>query len=298
MPDCNDNLPLLRAKNAQVGNLQGDFSLEFVMQGTLISGASKPCIFSKEVGGQHWPEYRLQLDGGNLNLLVRYANDNFSRAIDQTLALNLLDGSRHHIAFTRLGNRYRLYVDSVAVIDSTATQAPFTNTGVLGICGDYLLSGYQSSPFRGAVMGVAIYDKALTGQQVAQHAISLGSMPQRGLKTRRIEGKVLPGIDSPRDLSMQIQQPGCAVDMEFGGNGRIYGTVMRKNTPANVPLSRRVRLHRSRDGLLARETYSRVDGYFSFDEINPRYEYDVIAWDHEKQEFSAVANNQLAEVMP
>ena len=87
-------------------------------------------------------------------------------------------------------------------------------------------------------------------------------------------------------------------DMEFGGAGRIYGTVSRKATPSNAPLSRRVRLHRSVDGYLARETWSKTDGSYEFRELNPRYEYDVIAWDHELQEFSTVANNQLAEVAP
>ena len=85
--------------------------------------------------------------------------------------------------------------------------------------------------------------------------------------------------------------------MEFGGDGRIYGTVARANKPANSPLSRRVRLHRSRDGLLVRETWSKADGAYEFREISLRYEWDVIAFDHELQEFSTVANNQLAEPM-
>jgi hypothetical protein len=72
--------------------------------------------------------------------------------------------------------------------------------------------------------------------------------------------------------------------------------VSRKETPANVPLRRRVRLHRSVDGYLARETWSKADGSYEFREISTRYEWDVIAWDHELQEYSTVANNQLAEV--
>ena len=86
------------------------------------------------------------------------------------------------------------------------------------------------------------------------------------------------------------------LDVECGGQGRIYGTVSRKETPANVPLRRRVRLHRSVDGYLARETWSKSDGSYEFREISTRYEWDVIAWDHELQEYSTVANNQLAEV--
>ena len=87
-------------------------------------------------------------------------------------------------------------------------------------------------------------------------------------------------------------------DTEFGGKGMIYGSVARQGTPANMPLKRRVRLHRSKDGYLARETWSKADGSYEFREISAKYEWDVIAWDHELQDFSTVANNQLAEPMP
>ena len=98
--------------------------------------------------------------------------------------------------------------------------------------------------------------------------------------------------------TQRLSAPEKLLDTEFGGGYRIYGTVARKVTPANVPLKRRVRLHRSKDGYLVRETWSHADGSYAFTEISGRYEYDVIAWDHESQDFSTVANNQLAEPMP
>ena len=108
------------------------------------------------------------------------------------------------------------------------------------------------------------------------------------------------GKPPPQGLAAtpQIAAPGRLMDTEFGGFYRIYGTVARKETPANIPLKRRVRLHRSKDGYLVRETWSKADGSYEFTEISGRYEYDVIAWDHEMQDFSTVANNQLAEPMP
>lgn len=87
------------------------------------------------------------------------------------------------------------------------------------------------------------------------------------------------------------------VDTEFGGNGRVYGTVERKNAPANVPMRRRVRLHRSRDGLLVRETWSKVDGSYEFKGVSMKYEYDTVAWDHEMSYRSVVANNLKPEAM-
>ena len=112
---------------------------------------------------------------------------------------------------------------------------------------------------------------------------------------------VVPSMVPPLPQGLQGMGGRSAMkllDVEFGGVGRIYGTVSRKGTPANVPMRRRVRLHRSADGMLVRETWSNDVGVYEFREMNPRYEYDVIAWDHELQEFSTVANNQLAEVMP
>lgn len=91
----------------------------------------------------------------------------------------------------------------------------------------------------------------------------------------------------------RIQRP---LDIENGGQGRVYGTVARKNTPTNVPLVRRVRLHRSIDGYLARETWSKPDGTYEFRDINPRYEYDAVAWDNEMSYRSVVANNLKPEV--
>ena len=86
------------------------------------------------------------------------------------------------------------------------------------------------------------------------------------------------------------------LDAEFGGRGRIYGTVSIKGTPSNVPVARRVRLLRSRDSYLARETWSKPDGSYSFDGISEQYEYDVVAFDRELNYFSQVANNKKPEV--
>lgn len=114
--------------------------------------------------------------------------------------------------------------------------------------------------------------------------------------TQIAQARIAASSEVPKFATLGHRALG-ACDIEFGGAGRIYGSVARKGTPQNSLLSRRVRLHRSVDGYLARETWSKADGSYEFRDINPRYEYDVIAWDHELLEFSAVANNQLAEVM-
>lgn len=88
-----------------------------------------------------------------------------------------------------------------------------------------------------------------------------------------------------------------ALDAEFGGDGVIYGPVELYNQAGNLPLSRRVRLHRSRDGQLVRETWSDAHGNYRFEGISQRYTYDVIAWDHEGLQRSVVANDLQPEAM-
>ena len=67
-------------------------------------------------------------------------------------------------------------------------------------------------------------------------------------------------------------------DYIHGGKGFITGTVEEKATP-NIPLRRRVRLHRDVDGMMVRETWSdAVTGAYTFTDINPAYTYTVVAY--------------------
>lgn len=125
-----------------------------------------------------------------------------------------------------------------------------------------------------------------------------GVLPYR--PTQSQSALVLSSEVSP--LAQGLQATGSQgisklMDVECGGQGRIYGTVASKGAPANGLLHRRVRLHRSVDGYLARETWSKTDGSYEFRDISTRYEYDVIAWDHELSFRSVVANNITPEPM-
>ena len=107
------------------------------------------------------------------------------------------------------------------------------------------------------------------------------------------------GVGEAQDGACALSsEDACAADVEFGGSGTIHGTVELFNQAGNLPLPRRVRLHRSRDGLLVRETWSNAQGQYRFDGLNQRYTYDVIAWDHEGLQRSVVANDLTPEVMP
>lgn len=83
------------------------------------------------------------------------------------------------------------------------------------------------------------------------------------------------------------------------GIGRIRGTVKRKDTPANAPLRRRVRLIRERDGLKMRETWSdAATGAYQFDYIDELQRWTVITYDHEHNYRAEVADNLTPELMP
>lgn len=105
-------------------------------------------------------------------------------------------------------------------------------------------------------------------------------------------------IASPEAQDTSVRVSGVKrLDTEFGGPGVIYGTVELYTQAGNTPLPRRVRLHRSRDGLLVRETWSDAQGKYRVEGISERYTYDVIAWDHEGQHRSVVANDLRPEPM-
>lgn len=87
-------------------------------------------------------------------------------------------------------------------------------------------------------------------------------------------------------------------DFEFGGSGRIAGTVKEDGSP-DVPVKRRVRLHREQDGMLVREVWSNpVTGAYSFDHIDANKQYTVITYDYEHDYRAEIADNITPEVMP
>ena len=86
-------------------------------------------------------------------------------------------------------------------------------------------------------------------------------------------------------------------DFIHGGHGRIIGTVEEKASP-NLPLRRRVRLHRDVDGLCVRETWSdAVTGAYEFTDINPAYRYTAIAYDYAHNHRAVAADNLTPEVL-
>ena len=144
-----------------------------------------------------------------------------------------------------------------------------------------LLLAAQSGSSAANIAQLLVADKSYQGPDLGMQALRLWARPGEALSEQGDAAMTRIGAD-------------FVLDREFSGLGTIYGVVRDDKTKQT--LQRRVRLHRSRDGMLVRETWSKADGSYRFSEINERYEYDIEAWDHEKNSFTTVANNQLPEV--
>jgi hypothetical protein len=84
-----------------------------------------------------------------------------------------------------------------------------------------------------------------------------------------------------------------AIDTQFGGPGRIFGTTKTKASPSNLPTKARVVLLHQRSKLLVRETWSDPDtGDYSFDGLDVRQEFLALAEDAAGN-FRAVAAQRL-----
>ena len=94
-----------------------------------------------------------------------------------------------------------------------------------------------------------------------------------------------------------VFRPSAGGDSRHGGRGVIYGTVKQHGDPANIPLRRRVRLHREADGMALRETWSDAEtGHFEFRDINPALKYTVISYDHTHESRAEAADNITPDV--
>ncbi|MGP1680772.1 MAG: hypothetical protein ACTS8S_00390, partial [Giesbergeria sp.] len=84
----------------------------------------------------------------------------------------------------------------------------------------------------------------------------------------------------------------------LGGAGQIQGNVFRDADPADLPLRRRVYLHRQRGGLMVQEQWSNAaTGAFSFADVDLNERYYVVAFDYKHDYRAVIADNITPELM-
>ena len=241
------------------------------------------------------------------------------------------NASRKHVGFlfqsaSGVGDAYRLvfldngFVQNVyqggreqgqvgATISTPGPTAGVVNTLEISVAAGGVVTVYQNGQligtissadnrFPNVVAGVFVYGLSAEIQRVelSSQVSSTGPAVTRNTQVLPIPQSVPPLPQA--QIPFQVARPFLFGDLDCGGQHHIYGTVELFNQGGNIPLPRRVRLHRSRDGLLVRETWSNAQGQYRFEGISERYTYDVIAWDHEGLQQSVVANDLTPEVMP
>lgn len=93
-------------------------------------------------------------------------------------------------------------------------------------------------------------------------------------------------------------RPNYILDPLGTNNGRVSGTVKTKADPVNLPVHRRVRLHREIDGMQIDETWSDpATGEYEFLYVDREFRYTVVSYDHTHNKRAVIADNLTPEAM-
>lgn len=130
-------------------------------------------------------------------------------------------------------------------------------------------------------------------------------MAELSYPSRLLQPTAVMGVGGRETYRATVLLPVVAAaeqDYVLGGNGlgRLRGRTVEqqdKNSP-KVPVSRRVRLYRDRDGLLIREAWSNAQGEYDFPRIDSTIAYTVLSYDHEGDFRAVVADRVTPEAMP
>jgi len=185
------------------------------------------------------------------------------------------------VLFTLIGGRGVLCVNRVIAgqNDSQTVPESFGGTRRVQIGGDN--SGFSSvdGRFHGYLSEVEIQ---LAGARMPPVvAPTAPFLDYLGIGVAAAVPAPVPVIRLPVPAHRILRQgtPGLLLDTEHGGRGQIVGTTHNVGTP-NYPVSRRVRLFRKRDGVLAREVWSDTAGNYAFNKIRHDIKYVVNGHDH------------------
>lgn len=201
-----------------------------------------------------------------------------------------------HIAGVRQGEDSRLYIDGV-LQQSVKVAGPLVSANsafTMGRFGNWSDGRflYGSLDDVRVTIGLARYSANFVPIDI--FAANLESPPLVGWRADRpiMLGEAVQS--NTRVVTTKVSQ---CIDLQDGGNGRIYGTVARKEAPANVPLRRRVCLFEQVSKRFIRETWSQQDGTYEFTQIKVGPEYCVIAFDHEHNFRAVIADGITPEII-
>lgn len=213
-------------------------------------------------------------------------------------------GVFQHVAATRAGTTVHLFLAGVQIatvesaVDLTAVR-PLT----IGIGDDTSLF----TPFAGYLdnvritKGLARYTANFTPPVAAFGGASYVFLPVDVALTSRLRQgapastALLPSGRLPDSAATGHLREYTFMDAYNGGIGVMFGTVKEKNSPANMPLHRRVLLIDEASRMTIRETWSdAVTGEFEFRGVKQGVKYSTISYDHLHNYRAVIADNQEA----
>lgn len=198
-----------------------------------------------------------------------------------TGSLGILPNSTwSHVAITRQSGVWRIFVNGVKQAEATYT----------GVGNDLIQSSLKfgrnevnAEQFNGSyddirvTRGLCRYSADFTPPTTAFEPAAFPYDFQAKFVSARVSG--VPGYNlEPQSPRRRLWAKGGTWrwETQTTGSGTISGIV----TIENIPGSRKVRLYRKHDGMLLRETWSAPNGAYSFSNLDPAWEYFVVAHDH------------------
>lgn len=220
------------------------------------------------------------------NVLLRSANP-------------LNDGLWHHIAVTRQSGVMRLFVDgaSQGSVASTVSFSMPIGTRIGARVDNVGFYAGHIDDYR-ITVGIARYTENFTPPGAIEY---INWDDPVNITPSTAESYTFAPYAPPRSVLLPTVAPdpisGIRGGTEYGGRGRIVGTVKNKGELSDTPVYRRVRLFKDRDGQCVAETWSNpVTGAYAFENINPAHKYTALSYDHTGQFRAVVADNLTPEV--
>lgn len=233
-----------------------------------------------------------RINGGSLEVLIAGSG--------ATWPVTLTAGQWYHVAWTRASGVVRAWLDGTPLGDPLVRANSIPPLDILigtsaHNAGEYL-NGYLDE-FR-ITRDVARYAEAFTPPAAA--------FPNSGTTLTRPLLRTVSASSTEQFFSESLPFAGARGasqakllrDMQYGGRGQIVATVKEDHDPLDLPVRRRVRLFRDRDGVMIRETWSdAVTGAYAFTEIDENERYSVVAYDH-LENYRAVIADRIQPTVP
>ncbi len=260
--------------------LDGDFTLDCWLHGINSVGAAANVLALGSTPSTSW---RLVYNHNGSSFSLTVLRPDGTTAL--TATVNSVAYAWRYVTWTRNAGKMRLYVSGgmlAEVTDTTSIAFSSAYLGHIGTSGEtyYFLDGLRLT------QGVERPSAVPTAKFPEPPRAAAATLRPYAVATSSVS------LGQPPAFTVYPPTSGLMLDPDVG-TGTVSGTVKKLNTPDNIPLQRRVRLHDKLGMRLIRETWSDpVTGAFSFTNVQAGGRYVVIAYDHPHQ-YRAVIDDSV-----